>query len=138
MGLNHKLQFINIMTPDGKINENGGSFAGMTKEEAREAVVEAMKELGFLEKIEPHKNRVGISYRSKAVIEPYMSKQWFVRMTGFKEKLRSAVRREKSHASSLQLGKHLFPLDRQPARLVHLPPALVGTSHPHLVPQRRS
>ena len=39
----HNLPFINIMTPDGKINENGGQFAGLTMEEAREAVVEAMK-----------------------------------------------------------------------------------------------
>ncbi len=91
MGLNHKLEFINILTPDGKINENGGAYAGMTKEDAREAIVAAMKERGLLIKIEPHKHRVGISYRSKAVIEPYLSKQWFVRMTGFKQQLRSAV-----------------------------------------------
>ena len=54
MGLSHKLPIINIMTPDGKINENGGEFAGLTMEEARMAVVEEMKELGLVEKIEPH------------------------------------------------------------------------------------
>lgn len=91
MGLTHHLPFINIMTPDGKINENGGRFTGMTMLEAREAVVGAMKELGYLEKIEPHVNRVGVSYRSKATIEPYLSKQWFVRMEGFAAKLRAAV-----------------------------------------------
>lgn len=91
MGLTHQLPFINIMTPDGKINENGGRFAGMTMQEARVAVVDAMKELGYLEKIEPHINRVGVSYRSKATIEPYLSKQWFVRMDGFAVKLRTAV-----------------------------------------------
>lgn len=91
MGLTHQLPFINIMTPDGKINENGGTFQGLTMEEARAAVVNAMKELGFLEKVEPHANRVGVSYRSKAAIEPYMSKQWFVRMQGFAEKMRAAV-----------------------------------------------
>lgn len=91
MGLNHKLQFINIMTPDGKINENGGDFQGLTMEEARDRVVQAMKELGFLEKIEPHINRVGVSYRSKATIEPYMSKQWFIRMEKFRPMLREAV-----------------------------------------------
>lgn len=91
MGLTHQLPFINIMTPDGKINENGGRFAGLTMPEAREAVVAAMQELGFLEKIEPHVNRVGVSYRSKAVIEPYLSKQWFVRMDDFAVKLRAAV-----------------------------------------------
>lgn len=91
MGLTHSLPFINIMTPDGKINENGGRFQGLTMEEARKAVVQAMKDLGYVEKIEPHTNRVGISYRSKAVIEPYMSKQWFVRMGEFGKKLRAAV-----------------------------------------------
>lgn len=97
MGLTHKLPFINIMTPDGKINENGGSFVGLTMEQAREAVVNAMKEKGFLVKIEPHLNRVGVSYRSKATIEPFMSKQWFVRMDRFAPKLRSAVQTGKTN-----------------------------------------
>jgi valyl-tRNA synthetase len=91
MGLTHHLPFINIMTPEGKINSNGGKFEGMTMEEARQAVVEEMRQLGYLEKIEPHINRVGISYRSKATIEPYLSKQWFVKMEGFGKKLRAAV-----------------------------------------------
>ncbi len=95
IGLNHKLPMINIMTPDGKINENGKEFAGMTMAEAREAVVAAMQKLGLVAKIEPHRNRVGISYRSKAVIEPYLSKQWFVRMSGFKDKLRAVVENKK-------------------------------------------
>lgn len=96
MGLTHHLPFINIMTPDGKINGNGGQFEGLTMEEARHAVVDAMKQLGLVEKIEPHLNRVGISYRSKATIEPYMSKQWFVRMDGFAKTLRAAVQEGKT------------------------------------------
>ncbi len=91
MGLTHKLPFINIMTPNGKINENGGKFAGLTMEEARIAVLQEMQDLGLVEKIEPHLNRVGISYRSKAVIQPYMSKQWFVKMSDFSDNLRKAV-----------------------------------------------
>lgn len=91
MGITHQLPFINIMTPDGRINGNGGKFEGLSMEEARSAVVQTMKELGFLEKVEPHVNRIGVSYRSKAPVEPYMSKQWFVRMDGFAKKLRSAV-----------------------------------------------
>ncbi len=90
-GLTHRLPFINIMTPDGKINANGGRFAGLTMQEAREAVLKEMKALKLVEKIEPHTYRVGLSYRSKAVIEPYMSKQWFVKMGGFTAKLRSVV-----------------------------------------------
>lgn len=92
MGTTHKLPFINIMTPDGRINENGGRFQGLTMEEARNAVVDAMKRLNLLEKVVPHINRVGISYRSKATIEPYISKQWFVRMETFAPKLRDAIR----------------------------------------------
>lgn len=91
MGLNHKLPFINIMEPDGKLNENGGQFTGLTMEEAREAVVKEMQKLGLVEKIEPHINRVGISYRSKAIIQPYMSKQWFVKMDGFSKELRETI-----------------------------------------------
>jgi valyl-tRNA synthetase len=91
IGLRHHLPFINMMTPDGKINEEGKAFAGLTMLEGREAIVEKMKALGHFVKREAHSNRVGISYRSKAIIEPYLSKQWFIRMGPFKEKLKSVV-----------------------------------------------
>ncbi|MBS0654444.1 MAG: valine--tRNA ligase [Verrucomicrobia bacterium] len=92
MGQRHNLPMINIMTPDGKINENGGEFAGMTMEEAREAITQVMKDKGLFVKQVPHLNRVGVSYRSKAVIEPYLSKQWFVKMSSFKHLLKDIVR----------------------------------------------
>jgi valyl-tRNA synthetase len=95
IGLAHGLPMINLLTPDGRMNENAGAFAGLSKEEARSAVIEAMKEKGLLVKIEKHKLRVGISYRSKAVIEPYLSKQWFVRMEQFKPLLREVVETKK-------------------------------------------
>jgi len=95
MGLRHNLPMINIMTPDGKINENGGRFQGLSMEEARKAVVEDLKKQNLLEKAEPHKHRVGVSYRSKAVIEPYLSKQWFVKLTHFKQKLIDIVKSKK-------------------------------------------
>jgi valyl-tRNA synthetase len=95
MAQRHYLPMINIMTPDGRINENGGEFHGLTMEEARKAVVEKLKSLGLIEKIEKHKNRVGVSYRSKAIIEPYLSKQWFVKMSHFKEKLIDLVKSKK-------------------------------------------
>lgn len=91
MSITHNLPKINIMTPDGRINENGGKFRGLTMEEARHAVVKDMDQLGFVEKIEPYVNRVGVSYRSKAIIEPFISKQWFVRMDGFAQKLRTVI-----------------------------------------------
>ncbi len=81
------LPMINILTEEGTINEEGGRFTGMTVPEAREAVVNELRSLGLVEKVEPHKNRVGVSYRSKATIEPMLSKQWFVRLSAFKESL---------------------------------------------------
>jgi len=91
MGLTHHLPMINIMTPDGKINETGREFEGQTMQEARKNVVAALQALGALIKIEPHRQRIGLSYRSKAVVEPYLSKQWFIRMDGFAKKLRKVI-----------------------------------------------
>lgn len=102
IGTRHQLAFINIMTPDGKINANGGEFHGLSMKEAREEVVKAMKAKGLLVKIEPHIHRVGVSYRSKAVIEPYISKQWFIRMDDFGKKLHSAV----SEGKTVLIPKH--------------------------------
>ena len=91
IGMEHDLPFVNIMTPDGHINEEGREFHGMTMKEARNAVVNKMKELDLLIKVEPHSNRVGVSYRSKAIIEPYMSKQWFVKMDTMATILKDAI-----------------------------------------------
>lgn len=80
IGLRHGLDIINVLTEDGKINENGGKFAGLTREEAKEAVVKELQELGLLEKIEDIEHSVGTCYRCHTVIEPYLSTQWFVKM----------------------------------------------------------
>lgn len=93
MGQRHRLPRINILTPDAKIKE--GKFASLSIEEAREKIVEELKLSGLIEKIEPHLLRVGVSYRSKATLQPYLSKQWFVKMTHFKEKLISAVKEKR-------------------------------------------
>lgn len=91
MGLAHGLPMINIFTPEARINENGGPFRGLSREEAREAVVSHMHSLGLLEKTERHLLRVGVSYRSKAIIEPYLSRQWFVKAEPFVPRLKEAV-----------------------------------------------
>ncbi len=92
MAQRHHLPLINIMTKDGRINEMGGVYQGLLMREARDKIVEDLKKQGCLAKIDPHQNRVGVSYRSKAVIEPFMSKQWFIKMSAFKDKMKSAVR----------------------------------------------
>lgn len=91
IGLTHRFPLLNIMTPDARINEMGGDYAGMTREEARLSIIQKMKSLGLVEKIEPHLLRVGVSYRSKAILEPYLSKQWFVKMEPFIKPLQEAV-----------------------------------------------
>ena len=93
IGLRHDLEMINMMTPDGHVNDIGGEFAGLSMPEARAQIVKRFKELGLLEKVTPHKNRIGYSYRSKAEIQPYLSKQWFVKMEGFKEPLKEAIKK---------------------------------------------
>lgn len=80
MGKKHSLEFINIMHPNAVLNVNAGDFAGMDRFEAREAIVEELKERKLLVKTELHKHAVGHCYRCHTIIEPYLSKQWFVRM----------------------------------------------------------
>ncbi|MCB1080743.1 MAG: valine--tRNA ligase [Chlamydiia bacterium] len=91
----HGLPLINILNPDGTLNANGLEYEGLTMEEARRYIVKKMEEIGFLEKVEPYTHRVGVSYRSKAIIEPYLSKQWFIKMEPFKQKLIEAVQKGK-------------------------------------------
>jgi valyl-tRNA synthetase len=91
----NQLPLLNILTPDAKINELGGIYAGMTVDEARVAIVAQLEADKLLVKIDPHTNRVGRSYRSKAVVQPYLSKQWFVRVTHFKDALISAVKEKR-------------------------------------------
>ena len=92
IGLKHNLDSINIMNLNGTVNENGGPYAGMDRFDARDKVVADLQEQGFLLKIEPYKNTVPISHRSKAVIEPIISRQWFVKMKPLAEPAIEAVR----------------------------------------------
>ena len=108
MALRHSLPLINILNPDGTLNKNGGEFEGKRVEEARSLISEKLKTLGFLDKVEPHQNRVGVSYRSKATIEPYLSKQWFIKMEPFKQKLIDAIKLEKIHLHPKSWEKTYF------------------------------
>ncbi|MFL5330757.1 MAG: valine--tRNA ligase [Gemmataceae bacterium] len=79
-GLRHKLPMINILNPDGTINENGGKYAGLDRYQAREAVIADMEALSLFEGREDRAIPLKFSDRSKSPIEPYLSDQWFVRM----------------------------------------------------------
>ncbi len=80
LGKKHKLEFVNVMRADGRMNENSGEYKNMDRFEAREAILEDLKEKGLLEKVEPHQLSAGHCYRCHTIIEPYLSKQWFVKM----------------------------------------------------------
>ena len=80
IGLRHDLPQINILTPEAKINENGGKYEGLDRFKARKQIVADLEEQGLLEKVEPREHEVGHSDRSGDIIEPYLSDQWFVKV----------------------------------------------------------
>ncbi len=90
-GLRHNLPMLNILNEDGSLNENAGEFKGLKGEKARAAVVEGLEKSGLLLKVEDHEMQVGKSDRSKTIIEPYLSDQWFVKMDKLAERAMQAV-----------------------------------------------
>ena len=80
VGVRHDLPVIRVMNDDATMNENAGKYEGLTRDEARKAIVADMDALGLLVKVETHEHNVGHCYRCHTVIEPIVSKQWFVRM----------------------------------------------------------
>ncbi len=80
VGNRHNLERVVVMNPDATMNENAGIYKGMTREECREALLKDLKEQDLLIKIEPMTHSVGHSERTDCVVEPYLSKQWFVKM----------------------------------------------------------
>ncbi|MCO4743641.1 MAG: valine--tRNA ligase [Proteobacteria bacterium] len=80
VGKRHNLPMINILNRDGSINEEGGRFEGLDRVDARKAVKEAIEELGLFRGTKEHQMNIGRSQRSKAIVEPMLSTQWFVKM----------------------------------------------------------
>ncbi len=74
------LDIINIFTPDGKINENWWKYQWLDRFEARDRIVEDLEKWWYLVKVRPHNHAVGHCYRCNTIIEPRVSRQWFVRM----------------------------------------------------------
>ncbi|MBI3313637.1 MAG: valine--tRNA ligase [Candidatus Omnitrophica bacterium] len=102
MGMRHKLPQINVMFPDGKINENGGPYKGLDRFEARKKMIADLEAQGLFVRRDSHSHAVGHCYRCDTVVEPYLSKQWFVKMKPLAEKALK-VHRE---------GKTIFTPDR--------------------------
>ena len=79
IGHRHHLEQINILTPEGKINANGGPYEKLDRFEARKQVLADLQALGLVKDERPYRHAVGGCYRCATVVEPYLSKQWFVR-----------------------------------------------------------
>jgi valyl-tRNA synthetase len=94
VGRRHKLAEIDVMTNDGKMGAAAGAYAGMDRFEARKKIVEDLKALGLLKKITEHKNAVGLCERSKTIVEPRASTQWFCKMKPLAEPAIAAVERD--------------------------------------------
>lgn len=96
VGKRHDLEFITVFDEKGILNEYCGEFAGMERLEARKPIVEKLEKEGYIVKIEDHVHQVGHCYRCKNIVEPYISKQWFVRSEVAKNSI------EKTYAGEAQ------------------------------------
>ena len=80
VGERHNLERIKVLNPDGTMNDNAGIYSGLDRFECRKRLVEDLENSGLLIEIEPITHSVGHSERTGVMVEPYLSKQWFVRM----------------------------------------------------------
>ena len=87
VGLRHNLEVVNLLTPDGRMNENvPEKYRGLKPEQARALVIEDLTAAGLFKEEEKMVHAVGKCYRCKTVVEPYLSDQWFVKMKPLAEK----------------------------------------------------
>jgi len=92
IGKRHNLPIRSVIGFDGKMTELAGKYAGLDRFETRKRIVEDMKALGLIDRIEPYRHSVGVCYRCKTVVEPLVSKQWYVRTKPLAEPAIKAVR----------------------------------------------
>ncbi len=93
LGQMEKLDFVSIFDGNARINENGGAYRGLSREDARKQIVKDLEHAGLLEKIEPHSHAVGVCSRCDTIIEPMLSEQWFMRMREMADRAIEAVRK---------------------------------------------
>ena len=91
LGEKHQLEVIDIFNDDATLNDHGLHYEGQDRFAVRKAIVEELKSLGALEKVEAHTHKVGTSERTGAVIEPKLSDQWFLKMKDLAQPALDAV-----------------------------------------------
>ena len=92
LGQRHGLEQISIFDGSAHINENGGVYRGMSREQARKQIVKDLEAADLLEKTEPHSHSIGVCSRCDTVVEPMLSEQWFLRMREMADRAIEAVR----------------------------------------------
>jgi len=91
IGTRHNLATVKVISDNGDMTAEAGAYEGLDRFECRKAVVKDLEQQGLLVKIEPYQHSVGHCYRCKTVIEPNLSRQWFVRVKPLAEKAIAAV-----------------------------------------------
>ena len=109
VGKRHQMEVINLFTPEAVMNENAPkAYQGMERYEARKAMVRDLKKAGLLAKEEKHKHSPPRGDRSGAILEPYQTDQWFVRMEQFAKDAIEAVKKDKTRFVPKQWEKTYF------------------------------
>ncbi len=134
IGLRHGLAQINIFTPRAALNDNVPErFRGLDRFEARKRVIAELTEAGLLARVDKHKLMVPRGDRSGAVLEPYLTDQWYVKIAPLAGPAIAAVEQGRARFVPGKLGKDLLRVDAQHQGLVHQPAALVGPPDPGVV-----
>jgi len=93
LGKRHGLEQIPVLDGKARINENGGVYRGLSREDARKQIVKDLEQAELLEKIEPHSHAVGVCSRCDTIVEPMLSEQWFMRTREMADRAIEAVRK---------------------------------------------
>jgi valyl-tRNA synthetase len=96
LGQRHNLAEINILNDDGTTNKNAGKYMNMNIMDCRKKILEDLKEEGYLQNIENYRHSIGHCYRCDTVIEPYLSKQWFIKIKDLAKPAIDAVENNKT------------------------------------------
>ncbi len=108
IGKRHGLEVRQVIGFDARMNARAGQYAGLDRFECRKRIVEDMRALGLIEKVEPYRHSVGVCYRCKTVVEPLVSTQWYVRMKPLAEPAIKAVRTGKIRITPRQWTKTYY------------------------------
>lgn len=95
LGEKYNLEKKQVIGPDGKMTKIAGKYAGLTTAQAKEQIVEDMKKIGILEKIEPYTHNIALCYRCGTKLEPILSKQWFLKMDRLAKQAIKSVKSKK-------------------------------------------